>query len=81
MSAPDFLLTKLGDIVVIEEESSTIVGEKADWWVGYVIHAVGGARDPCANSLFQVVCVDTGFVRTINADAVKGILRRNDISL
>ncbi len=71
----DFLRVRLGDIVAIEEDSPGVGVSKNDWWVGRVIYVVGGARDPCSNSLFQVVCVDTGIIRTINSDVVKGILR------
>ena len=78
--APDFLLAKPGDIVVVEEDLSVLGNEKADWWLGCVIHVVGGARDPRANSLFQVACVDTGNIRTINADVVKGILKPKDLN-
>ena len=74
-AAPDFLLAKPGDIVVVEESDSVVGGDKADWWIGLVIHVIGGARDPRVNSLFQLACVDTGMIRTINADLVKGILR------
>ncbi len=77
--APDFLLAKAGDIVVVEEGSPVAREGKADWWLGHVIHVVRGARDPSAASLFQVACVDTGMIRTINADLVKGILRPKDL--
>ena len=74
----DFLLVKPGDIVVVEEGLPMIGPSPADWWVARVIYAVGGARDSQANSLFQVACVDTGMIRTINADLVRGILRPMD---
>lgn len=74
----DFLLVKPGDIVVVEEDLPVIGSSPADWWVARVIYAVGGARDSQANSLFQVACVDTGMIRTINADLVRGILRPMD---
>tara|TARA_B100000029_G_scaffold488580_1_gene545301 strand:- start:698 stop:964 length:267 start_codon:yes stop_codon:yes gene_type:complete len=77
--APDFLLVKPGDIVVVEEDSPVVGAGKADWWVAHVIHVVGAARDARANSLFQVACIDTGMIRTINADLVKGILRPKDL--
>ena len=73
--APEFLLVKPGDIVVVEDDALVVEGKKIDWWVAYVMYVVGGARDPRSNSLFQVACVDTGVIRTINADVVKGILR------
>ncbi len=73
--APDFLLVKPGDIVVVEESPLLAGANKVDWWIGHVLYVVGGARDSCVNSLFQVACVDTGVIRTINANLVKGILR------
>ncbi|MFS6827926.1 DUF3104 domain-containing protein [Cyanobium sp. ATX-6F1] len=38
-----------------------------------MIHREGGARCD-ANAFFQVACVDTGVIRTLNADAVAEIL-------
>ena len=76
--AVDFLLAKPGDIVVIDEVFPAVGVGQSGWWVGHVIHVIGGARDPCVNTLFQVACVDTGMIRTINADLVKGILRPKD---
>ena len=65
MNEPRFLAVRVGDLVAVQAPS--------DWWVGQVIHAEGGAR--CnANSLFQIACVDTGVIRTVNADAVLDIL-------
>ena len=77
--AYDFLCVKPGDLVVIEEDSLVVGEGKADWWLGQVINVIGGARDPDQNSLFQAVDVDTGFIKTINADLVKGILRPKDL--
>jgi hypothetical protein len=65
MNEPRFLAVRVGDLVAVQAH--------ADWWVGQVIHAEGGAR--CnANSLFQIACVDSGVIRTVNADAVLDIL-------
>lgn len=65
--SPRFLAVHVGDLVAVHADAS------ADWWLGQVIHAEGGAR--CnANSLFQIACVDTGAIRTVNADAVIEIL-------
>ena len=62
---PCFLAVQLGDTVAVQGNGS--------WWLGQVIHAEGGAR--CnANSLFQIACVDSGVIRTVNADAVLEIL-------
>ena len=79
--SPDFLLVRPGDIVVVAEGSLMAEGDRADWWVGHVIHVVGGARDSRVNSLFQIACVDTGMIRTINADLVKGILKAKFLEL
>ena len=78
-AAPDFILVKSGDIVVVEEDSPVAGTSQSDWWIAHVINVVGGARDPSAPSLFQVACVDTGMIRTINADLVKGVLRPKDL--
>ena len=65
MGEPRFLEVRVGDLVAVQAQ--------ADWWVGQVIHAEGGAR--CnANSLFQIACIDSGVIRTVNADAVLDIL-------
>jgi hypothetical protein len=64
-TAPRFLAVRLGDLVAVRRGD--------DWWVGQVIHTEGGAR--CnANSLFQIACIDSGVIRTVNADAVVDIL-------
>ena len=65
MDGPRFLAVRVGDVVAVQTSS--------DWWVGQVIHAEGGARCS-ANSLFQIACVDSGVIRTVNADAVVDIL-------
>jgi len=65
VSEPRFLAVQVGDLVAVRRTP--------DWWVGQVIHAEGGAG--CnANSLFQIACVDSGVIRTVNADAVLDIL-------
>lgn len=72
MELPRFLAVRVGDVVAVQADPGQ-PGEAADWWAGQVIHAEGGAR--CgANSLFQVACIDTGVIRTVNADAVVDIL-------
>jgi hypothetical protein len=65
MSEPRFLAVQVGDLVAVQA--------CGDWWMGQVIHAEGGAR--CnANSLFQIACIDSGVIRTVNADAVVDIV-------
>ncbi|MCP9848589.1 DUF3104 domain-containing protein [Cyanobium sp. Morenito 9A2] len=61
-----FLEVHLGDTVVVAPPSGP-------WWIGRVIHREGGGRCD-ANAFFQVACVDTGAIRTLNADAVVEIL-------
>jgi hypothetical protein len=65
MREPRFLAVRVGDLVAVQAS--------ATWWIGQVIHAEGGAR--CnGNSLFQIACIDTGVIRTVNADAVVDIV-------
>ena len=45
-----------------------------DWWMGQVIHCGGAARDPKIHNLFQIVDVDSGVIRWVNADLVTNIL-------
>lgn len=61
-----FLDVGVGDTVVVAPPTGP-------WWIGRVIHREGGARCQ-ANAFFQVACVDTGAIRTLNADAVVEIL-------
>lgn len=63
---PRFLAVKVGDLVAVRTDRS-------EHWIGQVIHAEGGARS-AANSLFQIACIDSGVIRTVNADAVLDIL-------
>ncbi len=67
---PCFLLVRSGDFVAI----SSSEGDLAGWWIGRVISRVGSSRDPFANTLFQVFDMDTGIVKIVNADRVKGII-------
>ena len=65
---PVFMSVRVGDGVLVETPGT-------DWWVGHVIHREGGAR--CnANSFFQIACVDTGMIRTVNADCVTAVVER-----
>ena len=70
MASLRFLAVRVGDLVVVEGP----IGLPDGWWVGQVIHAEGGARCQ-ANSLFQIACIDSGVIRTVNADAVLDILQ------
>ena len=46
------------------------------WWMADVIHVDGGARDPNVPTMFQVVDVDSGVIRWVNADLVTHIVPR-----
>ena len=64
-----FLTFKPGDVVVVEPgQGDSAVQQKETWWMGQILWCEGGARDPTVPTLFQVVNVDTGIVRWINAD-------------
>ena len=76
-SPPRFRAVECGDYVVIKRNRSFPQTEKVCWWVGQVIHKMGSARDPSINSFFQVVDIDTGSIKIINANSVKEILKSN----
>ena len=59
----EFLKVKFGDTVLISNNE-----------IVKVISRVGGARDPEANTLFQVANVDSGEIRFIDAAEVKAVL-------
>ena len=76
MSEDGFLVVCPGDLVVVEDGRAFAKTLSAsDWWLGRVIHVVTGPRDVKVNSLFQIADIDTGVVRSVNADLVKGKLR------
>ena len=69
----EFLHVQSGDLVAVDS-----CHEKAnDWWVAQVLSTVGSSSDPRINTLFQVVDIDTGIVKIINADFVIGIIKTN----
>ena len=63
-----FLDVKRGDIVLVRR------GPRDNCWIGRVVHVVSGPRDSSINSIFQIVDLDTGLVKTLNADLVEGII-------
>ena len=65
--AASFLGFKAGDLVLVEPLTADTAAD-ADWWMGWIIHVDGGARDPRVPTLFQVADCDTGHVRWISAD-------------
>ena len=69
-----FLSVQIGDYVVVKNYSFEM--EKYEWWVAKVIYIVGGARISSANSILQVINIDTGYIRFINADLISNILNK-----
>lgn len=65
-----FLSVKRGDYVIIK----TQLKMQKHFWIGKVIACIGGARDPNAWTLFQVINIDNGETSIINADTVEMIL-------
>ena len=72
---PSFLSVKAGDCVAIKSQRHHSSSQNIqDYWIGRVIYCIGGARDPSSWTLFQVINIDNGEVKIINADTVKEIL-------
>ena len=79
---PDFLSIKSGDYIAIkaEEKNSPFLSKEHDsHWFGQVINCIGGARDPNAWTMFQVMNIDSGEIIIINADTVEMILKRSNL--
>ena len=79
---PAFLSVKSGDYVVIkaeENDNSSLSKKTNNHWVGQVINCIGGARDPNAWSLFQVINIDSGEIIIVNADTVEMILKKSNL--
>ena len=80
--SPDFLSVKSGDYVAIKAEknnSSSLSKGYESYWFGQVINCIGGARDPNAWTLFQVMNIDSGEIMIINADTVEMILKTSNL--
>jgi len=80
--SPDFLFVKSGDYIAIkteEDNSSSLSKENESHWIGQVINCIGGARDPNAWTLFQVMNIDSGEIMIINADIVEMILKTSNL--
>jgi len=73
---PNFLSVRSGDCVAINSQRNYYSSSQniQDYWIGRVIHCIGGARDPNSWTLFQVINIDNGEVKIINADTVEMIL-------
>ena len=80
--SPEFLSVKSGDYVAIKAEknnNSSLSKEHENYWFGQVINCIGGARDPNAWTLFQVMNIDSGEIMIINADTVEMILKASNL--
>ena len=79
---PSFLSVKVGDCVAIKSQRHHSSSQNIqDYWIGRVIYCIGGARDPSSWTLFQVINIDNGEVKIINADTVKMILIPKKVDL
>ena len=81
-SNPNFLSVRSGDYVAIKTEqnnNSSLSKEYESHWFGKVINCIGGARDPNAWTLFQVMNIDSGEIMIINADTVEMILKTSNL--
>ena len=79
---PDFLSIKSGDYIAIKAEdknNSSLSKTNNSYWFGQVINCIGGARDPNAWTLFQVMNIDSGEIIIINADSVEMILKTSNL--
>ena len=72
---PAFLDVKPGITVTVQHDLQ--IGEKRDkdWWMGHVIHCSGAARAPTIHNLSQIADVDSGVIRSVNADLVSHIVK------
>ena len=80
--SPEFLSVKSGDYIAIKSEdnnSSSLPKQYESHWFGQVINCIGGARDPNAWTLFQVMNIDSGEIMIINADTVEMILKTSNL--
>ena len=79
---PSFLSVEPGDCVAITTQRHYSLSQNIqDYWIGRVIYCIGGARDPSSWTLFQVINIDNGEVKIINADTVKMILMPKKVDL
>ena len=75
---PVFLSVRPGQLVIVQSEARPGGLSGDDWWMGQVLHCTGGARNPNNHNLFQIINVDDGVIRWVNADLVSHILHSLD---
>ena len=73
-----FLSGNPGQFVVVQETHNVVMTDKTTWSVAEVIWCEGGARNPAHTTMFQVMDVDSGVVKWINADTVTHALPSPD---
>ena len=71
---PLFPSVRPGQFVVVSETPNVVMSDKTTWSVAEVIWCEGGARNPAHTTMFQVMDIDSGVVKWINADAVTHVL-------
>ena len=69
-----FLSVRPGQFVVVSENPNVVMSDKTTWSVAEVIWCERGARNRAHTTMFQVMDVDSGVVKWINADAVTHVL-------
>ena len=69
-----FLMVRPGDFVCINE-SFNECSDNNQYWIGKILYVVSGARNPSSNSIFQVINIDTGTAKYVNANFVIAILK------
>ena len=60
----EFIKAKAGDVVATDQDE-----------IVKIISGVEGARDPDVNTLLQVIVLDTGVIKYINPNEIKGIVK------
>ena len=71
---PVFLKARSGDVVIVWEHPELAGTDCGEWWMAEILVSEGSPRHPAALSHFQVIDVDTGTIRWVNADCVQQIL-------
>ena len=54
---------------MVQETPNIVRSDQTTWSMAEVIWCEGGARNPAHFTIFQVMDVDTGVVKWVNADA------------
>ena len=75
---PMFLSVRPGQFVVVQETPNVVMADQTTWTVAEVIWSEEGARNPAHTTMFQVMDVDSGVVKWVNADAVTHLLPSPD---